>query len=257
MGIISDKSAEQDVQEVMDVAKDVAKTVNATPKVRDHFDISVVCTEDGALRMCNAAEKIFNRTHWAFPPGPFKRITAFIVLGHLAGLYSIGVFKKEVDQGDDESLYTKMEEGYFRANTHRSFYNRWGPRVLCLAIPRLLAGLRLPHGTDGEEIKLSHVWSFPSPHFQFELTSALERIDKWLRKINGHTGTFLENLNDESADRIRDDIFTLSLAIEATYYFQEEFRRISPETRVRGKCRYYNQESDESYTKFLRYLGEA
>lgn len=199
MGLLTSENEDQDYQFAFRTARCVQNWWNENQSKIYGFRLGLYA---GSLRdCCKIGSGLFDGPYFARPPGPFKRTSAFVIIGRLNPFFGFHPLAKPKEH--TVSL-VPSSEGEKQA---------WLARIMTLMIPAILSGTRANIG--GNHILLSEWVGFPSPHFKLEFLAWL----RWLDRCESYRDV-LGNKEWEKfyERRLARMVMATSLMIEACYY---------------------------------------
>lgn len=198
MGLLTSDCKERDFQFAYRTARSVQTWWNERQSKVYGFQLQLF--KASLQECCDIGSKLFDGTYFANPPGPFKRASAFVVIGRLHPFF--GFHPLSHTQGLLPT--SKAEE------------EAWCARMMTLMIPAILCGTRATIG--GKDVLLSDWSGFPSPHFKLEFLAWL----RWLDRCENYRETLGKEWDGFYEKRLARMVMATSLMIEACYYASDQ-----------------------------------
>ncbi|WP_395746627.1 hypothetical protein [Prosthecobacter sp.] len=200
MGLFSAQKGYQ--KEDYQIALEASKRIAAWWNVDHHelYGFKLVVSAHDLNDSCSTASRLFDETpfYFARPPGPFKRVAAFLVTGCLNPFFGFKPLGKPASRR--EALPTTDHEKRV-----------WHVRFLLLALPELFEQLKFKVNGQWEKV----CWEgFPSPHFQLEFMNWL----KWLDRLSKNHVSKDVDWDDFQKKRFARMVMATALSLEASSY---------------------------------------
>lgn len=200
MGLFSAKNAfqKEDYEIALESSKRIADWWNV-----DHcelFGFKLYVAAKSLEESCRAASTLFDEKpfYFARPPGPFKRVAAFLVTGCLNPFLGFKPLGKAAAR----------RNAYPQTDHDRRV---WHVRFLLLSLPELFE--RLKFKVNDKWLKVE--WNgFPSPHFQLEFMNWL----KWLDRLSKSVVSKDVDWDDFQKKRFARMVMATALSLEASSY---------------------------------------
>lgn len=235
-----------DVERDYDIGRRVLLTVCRAWYLRNQsrFGFTLHIDPDNLRLCCEKGAEVLDNL-FPNPPGPFKRVAAFIVMGRLHPFFHFSPVEQAV--------------------THQ----KWLARTLTLVIPVALQILRVNTGTANAErwIRLDSWNGWPSQHFKYEFLNYLEYLrscENCLAEVAKYPGltTVGADVDRLTERRLARMVLATAMIIEGCYYWNESADplHIAATSSVRGNCNVFSPVDDVREIRefyFDRHLYDA
>lgn len=232
-GLLTNTPGSTDQAAALEIADIVATWWNV--KQAKAYGFGFVISESKVKQCCEKAGELFERNIFPEPPGPFKRIATFLVLGRLFQFFQIRPGYPE----DGKWVATDFKPDPMHNDA-------WVARMLVMTIPVIFSGMYVDIGK--ERVLLDEWKNFPSLHYRLEFMALL----RWLDLNDSHKANFTDKKTweDITNDRLTRMIMAVSLIIEACYYLSS---KEGASNKIQSKDSHCLQDLDEDLRLDLYY----